>query len=709
MTQKPKIRRDLRFSVRPGSRGPAYVIEDPARHRFFRVGGREYVFITHLDGSRSLDQALAESRAALGKEALSAEEAERIVGWLAAGQLLSHADSAPLVRSLALERRQAKRRRLQRLNLITFRLPLLNPAGLIDRLYPWLRWTTGAPFFLLWCLAVVLAAWELGSGWQQFVHQSRGLLAPANLLWLWACWFALKILHELSHALVCRRYGGRVYEAGILFIVFIPLTYVDATASWKFTSRWQRAHVAAAGIYTDLLAAALAAICWARFPDGVIGVMARNVIVVAGVGSLLFNANPLMRFDGYYLLSDLVDIPNLYAKGLGVVNGWLRRLFLGIRPAPPTEIGWRRGFIVVYGMAAWCWRILVLVGLSIAASRLFHGMGLLIALAAVVLWVALPTADFLRRLPAVLQQNPRAGSRLALSLVLVAAIGFFGVFQLNWRRHVAAPAVVEYRDQEVVRSSTAGFVRRVYVGPGETVVAGQPLVELRNDELRNDLADTRLQMRILETEARLYFNAENISAFQVARERIRVLAQRAAELSAELDGLTLTAPCAGVVVARDLENLPGAYIRRGQEVLWIVGENRKVIRLSVDQQDVDAFRRAVGRTVTVDMRYWCRGVFTGRLVRVDPRASRAVPHPAFSAAWGGPLDVRPGGTGGGPGTPAPAAYEFFQPRFAAEVEAPPSALQALRVGELARVRIRGNSRRLADIVRRYLGAKTGAG
>lgn len=700
MQQTVKIRRDLRFSVHHGRGEPVYVIEDPARHRFFRVGRREYVFITHLNGKHTLTQALDGSLAVLGEDGLSAQQAERIIHWLTASQLISLSGSAPMEQTLAQERRLAQRRHLQRLNLITLRLPLLNPSRLIDRLFPWLRWMTGRPFFLFWSAAMALAAWELGAGWQQFIHQSRGLLAPENLFRLWFCWFVLKVLHELSHALVCRRYGGQVYEAGILFIVFIPLTYVDATASWKFPSRWQRAHVAVAGMATDLLAAALAVLCWAWFPAGAIGVMARNVIIVAGVGSILFNANPLMRFDGYYLLCDITDIANLYAKGLGVVYGWLRFLFLGIRPAPLAETGWRRWFIRIYGLAAWFWRILVLVGLSIAASRLFHGMGLLIALVAVVLWIALPVADFVRRLPAVLRINPHAGRHLVFILALVAAAGFFGIFRLSWSEGVAAPAVVEYRDQEVVRSATPGFVRRVYVKPGDAVRKGQLLVALRNHELRTALADTRLQIKILETEARLYFNADNISAFQVARERIHVLGQRAAELDRDLSALTLTAPRGGIVVARNLENLPGAYVRRGQDILWIVSENHKAIRVSVDQEDVDVFRRWTGRQVTVDMRLWGLGVFPGRLVRVDPQASRDIPHEVFSAAWGGPLDVRPGKTAAGPAT-----YEFFQPRFSAEVQAAGPVLNALRAGQLARVRVRGNPRRIADILWKYLAAK----
>jgi len=709
MQQTVKIRRDLRFSVRRGRPEPVYVIEDPARHRFFRIGRREYIFITHLDGTHTLPQALDGSLAVIGKDGLSAQQAERIVNWLAANQLLSLSGSAPMELTLAQERRLAQRRHLQRLNLITLRLPLLNPSRLIDRLFPWLRWITGGPFFLFWCAATALAVWELGSGWQQFVHQSRGLLAPGNLFWLWVCWFVLKVLHELSHALVCRRYGGQVYEAGILFIVFIPLTYVDATASWKFPSRWQRAHVAAAGMSMDLLAAALAVLCWAWFPAGAIGVMARNIVIVAGVGSILFNANPLMRFDGYYLLCDLTDIANLYTKGLGFVYGWLRFLFLGIRPAPPAEFGWRRWFIGVYGVAAYFWRILVLVGLTIAASRLFHGLGLLIALAAVVLWITLPVTDFVRRLPALVRINPHAGRRLVFIVALVAAAGFFGIFRLSWPERVAAPAVVEYRDQAVVRSTTPGFVHRVYVKSGDAVRTGQPLVALRNDELRTELADTRLQIKILETEARLYFNADSISAFQVARERIRVLEQRAAELADELSALTLTAPRGGIVVARNLQNLPGAYVRRGQDILWIVSENHKAIRVSVDQEDVDVFRRWTGRQVTVDMRRWGLGVFPGRLVRVDPQASRDIPHPAFSAAWGGPLDVRPGKTVAGPNADGLATYEFFQPRFSAEVEAAGSVLKNLRVGRLAQVRIRGNPRRIADIIREYLAAKTGSG
>ena len=264
------------------------------------------------------------------------------------------------------------------------------------------------------------------------------------------------MIHELWHGLVSKHYGGQVYEAGVLLVLFLPIGYVDATPSWRFPGRWQRIHTAAAGMIAELSVAAVAAFVWAELPPGPAADLAFNLVLIAAVDTLIFNANPLMRFDGYFILADLTGIPNLYQRGQEFTRHLGRRYLLGIRSAWSPGLGALKGlFVRVYGLAALAWRIAILVVILVVASGLFHGLGLVVSVLAGAALLAVPLLRLVRAVrggsgqgqPG--QGEPASGDvrasplrylpRLALISALVLGFG-----QIEWSPSLSAPAVVEF-------------------------------------------------------------------------------------------------------------------------------------------------------------------------------------------------------------------------------------------------------------------------
>lgn len=281
------------------------------------------------------------------------------------------------------------------------------------------------PIFLgIWLVFAVVAVGTLFVNWTSFTSQTAGFFSFVNIFILGVVWISLKILHEFFHALSCNRHGGQVNEMGMLFILFIPLTYVNASSSWTFPSRCQRIHVALAGMYIELFVAWLSILYWATHMGTAGGLLAHNIILVAGVSSLLFNANPLMRFDGYYVLSDIVQIPNLYFHGLTSVRRRSKKFWLNIREPgedQPTFVG-------VYGIGVSLWRILVLCSLGYGAVGLFGGWGLIITIVAAAGWILQPLFSFVERIPSYKEQNPKVISHFLTRLAGVGLIGGFVLF-----------------------------------------------------------------------------------------------------------------------------------------------------------------------------------------------------------------------------------------------------------------------------------------
>lgn len=676
--KQPRIRDDLRITPLSGKENNRYIIEDPLRNQFFRIGVREYRFLCHLESGGNLQDIGAEPDDT--DETLSREEALTLLKWLAAKQLLKDQSPQTMQQIEQAERKTRNRTNwLSRYNPIIFRVPLFNPDPYLSRLMPWLGWLAGPLFLALWLSLGIIAIALLLGNWNQFVHQSTAFFSAGNMVVIGIIWVVLKLLHELGHAVACSRHGGRVYEMGILFILFIPLTYVNATSSWSFPTRWQRIQVGMAGMFMELFVAWCALLFWATHMASPAGVIAHSTVLIAGVSSLLFNANPLMRFDGYYILSDLVRVPNLYFHGLNATRHTIDKLLFGVSSSQQNaEVSLA---IRLYGLAVYLWRILVIITLSVLACTLFGGWGLLLSVAALLGWSYQFGSTLTQKLAAYRQIQPGVAGQFALRCALLVALGLFVLFGLNYQKHLQAPAVVLFDQEHSIRAKISGFAEQILVREGEHVQTGQLLVVLANDDLTAQLRDSELQLDLAAQQLRQAQAAGSFAGEQVLRGQIEVLQQRTQILRSDIVQLHLTAPADGIVVGEFSDRI-GTFIEKGEELFQIVSPESKHLVASISQDDIASFRAAQAQEVEVDMAAAGLGTFTATVDEISPGASTELGHFSLAAHFGGPLDVKEQSGSAGSG------YEFFAPRFSINLTLPDAMRARLLVGQQATIRYR---------------------
>jgi len=399
----------------------------------------------------------------------------------------------------------------------------------------------------------------------------------------------------------------------------------------------------------------------------------------------VFNANPLMRFDGYYILSDLLDIPNLYGSGQRYMRWLWRRLWQGRREAIPNWPTAQVRVIKFYGLASWLWRVLVMVGLLSAATLMFHQLGMVIALLGLLSWLGVPLFQFITQM----RQDPEAKPVLRRLTFRVGAFLLLGllVWQLPWSRTLSVPAVVDYAGANTVRVESPGFVSQIAVKPGDAVAAGALLLVLDNKDLQASLQDLNLQVQISQLKQQQYVKEGALSAYQVEQEKLRDLLNKQRETASRVAQLTLYAPIAGTVIAEDLQKLDGVYLQQGQEILTLGNVTQMEIRASIPQQEIEEFRAGEGGPVTVYADRQPLTALAGELVRLTPGATPRILHPALTALGGGALPVRPRPPAS---TEEPRSeeeqYEYLTPRFIATVKLTAGAdIGSLQAGETAAV------------------------
>ncbi|MEQ1860171.1 MAG: HlyD family efflux transporter periplasmic adaptor subunit [Chthoniobacteraceae bacterium] len=672
---RPRLREGLHFSLREERSGPVCLIEDTSGARYHRVGVVEYRFLRGLDGTRTVATVLAQLARAGGTDALTEHEALQVIDW-ARGQHLLSLDSGRGGNSRAHDE-QVMRTAATWLNPLIVRIPLGRPDAFFARVAPRLGWALGLAGLAVWVIVLFVGAAHLATEWPRFTRGFDGMLARDNWLWLFVAFAGLKVAHEFAHGLWCRHFGAPVREIGVMLILGLPLGYVDATASIGLASKWRRIMVSVAGMWMEFFIAAIAAIVWAHAGSGQLENFAHNVVFAGTAVTLFFNANPLMRFDGYFILADLLEVPNLATRGRQWVQRALSWLAIGARDLKPALPRSRELWIVaIYGVAAWLWQFIVLASLIAGATSLLRGGGLLLAAMAIVAWVALPLWQFATRLA----QSARGHSGALIVRAMIVAGLCVAVGMARFHRTVAAAGVVEFADTQMLRVECPGFVEEVLVEDGATVVAGQVLMRLRNPEAESALVRARLALEQEELRARVAYTREDVATFQAQEAKVASRRETVAQNESYVGTLTIRAPFAGRIAARRLAQLSGSFLQKGEEALRIGAAGASDVKVAVTQDQEPHLRGAVNAAVRVKVAGRA-GSLPGTLTRMEARAGREIALPALSALAGGPLAVRRAEQQR-PGEPG---YELVEPHFLATVRI--GGEQTLLPGETARVKL----------------------
>ena len=617
-----------------------YALEDRVAGGHHRVNPAAWRVLRRFDGRRTLQSVWDEVLAELRDDAPTQDEIVNLLGRLNAADLMRF-DVTPDVAEL-LERRQRRDRRQtlgRLLNPMSLRFPLWNPDAFLTHLARWLRplpaWFVAAAWLALVGTALAL----LPPHWNELTRNFGERLMAADNLWLLAVAFPLlKAAHELAHGWAVKRHGGDVYEMGLMLLVFYPVPYVDASAANAFADKRARMGVGAAGMLAEIALAAIAFFCWLALEPGLARSIAYNVIVVGSVSTVLFNANPLLRYDGYFIFADWVEIPNLGQRATAHWQYLATRHLLGVASAeaPPATPHERRWFLA-YAPLATAYRLSVTFGIAWFVAQHYFVAGLLLAawaLAGGVVWPVLKAAKAIATQPQYTSRALRVGAGLAATAAAVAAV----LFVVPLPYHTQAEGVVWLPEQALLRAGADGFVSRVAVPAGTRVAAGDAVVETVEPGLQAKLGEQRA--RVAEAEARLDAAwARPAEAGRLGEElqRERAARDRLADQSARL---TMRPAAAGVLMLDRAADLPGRFLRQGEVVGHVIGAFTPYAKVVVAQDQGDRVRSQT-RGVEVKLPQALAATLDGRLIRAVPKASQELPSAALGHGGGGSIVTDP--------------------------------------------------------------------
>lgn len=672
----PRLRSHVRIHRHQYRGDTWYVLQDPSTDRFHRFSPSAYSLIGLMDGRRTVQEIWETATGRLGDDAPTQDEVIQLLSQLHGGDALQ-CDVPPDTAEL-LERHDRQRRRAwqsQLFSVFAWRASLFDPERLLHRLLPLVRPLLGWPGAILWLGVVGSAVVQAAAHWGDLTANVMDrVLAPQNLVLLWLSFPLLKMLHEFGHAFAVKAFGGEIHDMGIMLLVLTPVPYVDASSAWALPEKWRRIAVGAAGMLVELFVAALALFVWLTAEPGVVRTVAYNAVFLGGTSTLLFNANPLLRFDGYYILMDLLEIPNLRPRANGYLGYLCERYLFGRRDAEvPVATPGERVWFVTYGIASAIYRVLVAVAIALFIAGKFFVVGVVLAALAAITWGVFPAAKGMAYLVASPRlRRVRARAVMVSTLLLAALAVVIGFVPVPLRSR--AEGVIWLPDEAFVRAGTEGFVERVVARPGSPVRAGDVLIESRDPVLAARV--TTIEARLRELEARYSEQrlADLVKA-EMIKEELHYVTETLARARERAAELVIRSRADGSFVAPLADDLPGRFVRQGEVLGHVVDLQTITVRVVVPQATIDLVRH---RTSGVQVRLAERisEILPATITREVPAATEQLPTPALGSAGGGQVAVDPRDARG-----LTAIQTVFQFDLA-----PPAAARVAHVGGRVHVR-----------------------
>ena len=638
---KPRLRGHAQIR-RHDYRGEVwYVLQDHASGRYYRFTPEVYQVIGQMDGERTVQDLWENAAGRLGDDAPTQGEMIQLLSNLHNADVLVcdvPPDSVELLRRA--DRVQRARWTQNLRSPMAMRFPLVDPERFLARTIGLVRPFLTVYGTLLWLAVVGTAAVLVGMHWSELTENVVDRVFSAqNLVVLLLAYPLVKILHELGHGYMAKAWGGEVHEMGIMLIVLMPIPYVDASAASEFRSTHRRVLVGAAGIIVELFLASLAVFFWLSLDQGVARSVAYNVILIGSVSTILFNGNPLLRYDGYYILADILEIPNLAQRGAQYLGYLVKRYPLALKKEIPPYTGPGEPFwLVFYTVASFLYRIFIYTAIILVIAGKFFFIGVLLALWSAFSLVVAPIYRGLRFLvanPALRESRPRALALTALVLAILVPLLFVMPFPCRTR----AEGVVWVPEESLARAGTAGFVDRVVAPPDTLVRKDQLLVACRDPLLDSQVKvlQARLEEQLSRYDAA---NATDKVEVQVVREEIASTRAELARAQERFHELEVRSPSDGRWIVPNAQDLPGRYLKQGDLVGYVLEIERPTVRVVVPQSTVDLVRQRC-RRVDVRMVEQVGPVLQAVVKREVPGGLERLPSTVLGRGGGGEIATDP--------------------------------------------------------------------
>ena len=568
------VRAELRSSVtshRQFFRGEPWVIlRDRFSSDWYRISPAAYDFLCRLSAQQTIAEVWEACLEADPHATLTQEEVVQLIGQMNLANLIQ-VDRGALSASLfeRFSKRMSAERKAFLLGFMSIKLPLLDPDQWLERARTPIRWLFSPLGLLVYLWLLLWGAKALMDNSDRLFDQSSALLAPSNLGLLYVGFLIAKLLHELGHAALCKRFGGEVHKLGVMFLIFAPMPYVDATSAWGLRSRTERILVGLGGVLVELAVAATAALVWAHSAPGTVHALAYNIMFVASVSTLVFNLNPLLRFDGYHLLVDVLDVPNLFQRSREQLRYLGEHFLLRLPQAQgaartPTE-AW---LLPLYGLASIGYWLALMSTIVVFVAGQYLELGILLAFVLVFTSILLPLGKFVMYLA----HSPRLGAyrARAISLTSAAAVAVLAILTLvPVPDRVRVPGVLEAERSRALHSEADGFFVELLARPGELVQQDQPLLRLSNRDLEREIEAAQMRREELVAQEIRAISKGLVDYAPLARQR-QALDETLTQLLARREALLVRAPIGGVWSASELDHTRGQWVTRGASLGAVV-------------------------------------------------------------------------------------------------------------------------------------------
>ncbi|WP_154715521.1 HlyD family efflux transporter periplasmic adaptor subunit [Pectobacterium fontis] len=585
------LRDELILHAGPANRdgSPSWTLEDPLRGLYFRIGWAEMAMLSRWSlGNAAQIVADINQTSALMLDDSDVQYFNRFLQANSLTRVSGDEALAQFSRQVAQSRVSIWRKLLK--NYLFFRIPLWHPDRFLGATLPWVAPFFSRTFLKLTLLVAVLGLFLAGRQWETFKHTFLHFftLEGAALAGLTLC--VTKILHEFGHAYTCKRFGARVATMGVAFLVMMPVLYTDTSGSWKLTRRRQRMAIGAAGMMTELALAAWATLAWSFLPDGMLRSAAFMLATTTWIMTLAINLSPLMRFDGYFLLSDGLQVPNLQNRGFAIGRWQMREWLFGLGDAPPEHFPrWLQRTLVGYAFAVWIYRFFLFTGIAILVYHMaFKLLGMLLFAIEIGYFVVMPVVNEVREWSK-RRKDYRMNRNMTTTLMVSAVVLL--VLLLPWQRSVYAPALLRAEQQSSLYMPVPAMIQRIEVQVGQPVHAGQTLFTLSSDALAHERQQLERQIATLNWQSTFQvFNKEAVGEHLRVKQEYDAALQKLQVLQRQSAQLTVRAPIDGVVADMATPLAIGEWLAQGEWLAVVAKPTGGQVEAFVSEKDWQRLR-----------------------------------------------------------------------------------------------------------------------